>query len=127
MTENESIMQATEDEVREQGLRIARGYLEHRGYEVADDGAEGADVVAYEGDEAVLATVRVSRDAESGDAMPALDVTPEDVSAMRRACLRYAADHDDVCSARADAIAIVIVGEGKAKLRHLVGAYLWEE
>lgn len=123
MTENESsIMTATESEVREQGLSIARSYLEHRGYEVADEGAEGTDVVAYEGDEAVLATVRVSR-----DAMPALDVTPEDVSAMRRACLRYAADHDDVCSARADAIAIVIVGEGKAKLRHLVGAYLWEE
>jgi Holliday junction resolvase-like predicted endonuclease len=127
MTENESIMRATEDEVREQGLRIARGYLEHRGYEVADEEVADGVVVAYEGDEAVLATVRVSRDAESGDAMPALDVTPEDVSAMRRACLRYAADHDDVCVARADAIAIVIVGEGKAKLRHLVGAYLWEE
>jgi putative endonuclease len=127
MAENESsILTPTPDEVREEGLRIARRYLDHRGYDVADEEAERADVVAYEGDRAVLAAVRVSRDSDSGDAMPALDVDPEAIRAMRRACLEYAASHDDLDAVRADVIAIVIVGEGKAKLRHLIGAWSWE-
>lgn len=128
MAESEKdIMTATEGEARETGLCLCGNYLAHRGYEVTDEEAGGADLVAYEGDCAVLVTVNVRRDADAGEGMPPLDVTEEDARAMRRACLRYAADHDDVCSARADAIAIVIVGEGRAKLRHLVGAYLWEE
>jgi putative endonuclease len=127
MAENESsILTPTPDEVREEGLRIARRYLDHRGYNVADEEAERADVVAYEGDRAVLAAVRVSRDSDSGDAMPALDVDPEAIRAMRCACLEYAASHDDLDAVRADVIAIVIVGEGKAKLRHLIGAWSWE-
>ena len=41
--------------------------------------------------------------------------------------LFYMAEHPEVSSVRFDVIAINIVGERLAKLRHLVGAFAWDE
>jgi putative endonuclease len=59
--------------------------------------------------------------------MPELAVDGQKQMRYRRMALFYMAEHPDVSSARFDVIAINIVGERLAKLRHLVGAYAWDE
>ena len=128
MTENEkSIMTATPTEVREEGIGIARSYLEHRGYEVTEETTDTADIVAYEGNTAVLVTVAATVDRDGEGSLPSLEIEKETIQKLRRACLTYATVHDEVSSVRADLISITIVGVGKARLRHLVGAWSWEE
>lgn len=53
--------------------RLCRGYLEHRGMRVVDDGGAGDAIVARDGDEAVL--VRVTASVGGGErSLPVLDV-----------------------------------------------------
>lgn len=110
---------------------IARDYLAHRGYGVhAADGwscdCEDAPIVAMDGDETVLVTV-ISAYEEGSARMPELSVGAAEFAMMRRACLLYLADHDDVDAIRHDVVSIVVAGERKAKLRHLISAWQWAE
>ena len=41
--------------------------------------------------------------------------------------LCYLVDHPEATSIRFDAIAVNVVGERLAKLRHLVGAFSWDD
>jgi hypothetical protein len=78
----------------------------------------------YQTQQTILASVsaRVDRDSE---AVPSLELGRDDVMAMRRGCLLYLLDHEDVESIRHDAISVVITGEGRARLRYLIGAWTW--
>lgn len=120
----------TEEGIMETARRLAESYLEahdlrvERGERWTCD-CEDALIVAGDGRQTILASVlaRVDRDSE---AVPSLELGRDDVMAMRRACLLYLLDHEDVESIRHDAISVVITGEGRARLRHLIGAWTWD-
>ena len=120
-TENATM---TEEELRDTALHLCTDYLEGRGWR--DVTVDGDRIVGTDGGEAVLVTVRATMEPGS-EALPTLDLTDDDVAAMRRACLLYLADHDDVDAIRHDAVAIAITGERRARLRHLVGVWQWAE
>ena len=112
----------TEEELCDTALRLCTDYLQGRGWR--DVTVDGDRIVATDGGEAVLVTVRATMEPGS-EALPTLDLEDADVAAMRRACLLYLADHGDVDAIRHDAISIAITGERRAKLRHLVGVWQW--
>ena len=114
----------TEKELRDTALHLCTDYLEGRGWRAVT--VDGDRIVATDGGETVLVTVRATMEPGS-EALPTLDLADDDVAAMRRACLLYLADHDDVDAIRHDAVAIAITGERRAKLRHLVGVWQWAE
>ena len=120
----------TPEEVEAEGLTLARLYLVRCGYEVVDEGFGCADgnlpFVANDDGETVLVGVRTSRDLGGGDAIPALAVDGARQSELRRLALLHLAAHPTLDRIRVDVIAISIVGERCARLRHLVGAYSWE-
>ena len=106
--------------------RLCRGYLEHRGMRVVDDGGAGDAIVARDGDEAVL--VRVTASVGGGErSLPVLDVNEGDAADMRADCLRYLLSHEHADAVRHDVIAVAITGERQANLRHLVGVCRWSE
>lgn len=114
----------TEEELRDTALHLCTDYLEGRGWR--DVTVDGDRIVGTDGGEAVLVTVRATMEPGS-EALPTLDLTDDDVAAMRRACLLYLADHGEVDAIRHDAVAIAITGERRARLRHLVGVWQWAE
>ena len=122
--ETKSTEAMTERDVAEQAAQLAASYLEHQGYEVLD-ASSMAQVVARDGGDHVIVAIRGA--AGECDGMPDLDLDGEGERLLRRSCLLYAADHPEAEAVRADAIAIAIVGEGRARLRHLIGAYRWAE
>ena len=114
----------TEEELRDTALHLCTDYLEGRGWR--DVTVDGDRIVGTDGGEAVLVTVRATMEPGS-EALPTLDLTDDDVAAMRRACLLYLADHGEVDAIRHDAVAIAITGERRARLSHLVGVWQWAE
>ena len=114
----------TEKELRDTALHLCTDYLEGRGWR--DVTVDGDRIVGTDGGEVVLVTVRATMEPGS-EALPTLDLTDDDVAAMRRECLLYLADHGDVDAIRHDAVAIAITGERRARLRHLVGVWQWAE
>lgn len=121
---------ATGQDTRETARGLAISYLEahglfvERGERWACD-CECAPIVAGDGRQAILVSVLARAEADS-EAVPSLELGRDDVMAMRRACLLYLLDHEDVESIRHDAISIVITGEQSARLRHLIGAWTWD-
>jgi hypothetical protein len=132
MTEKtESAAAVTEESLVATCEGIVRDYLAHRGYEVRAAGGwscdcEDAPIVATDGDETVLIAV-ISAYEEGSARMPELNVGAAEFVIMRRACLLYLADHDDVDAIRHDVISIVVTGERQARLRHLIGAWHWAD
>lgn len=121
---------ATGQDVEGTARGLAESYLESHGLSVARGepwacDCEDAPIVAGDGHQTILVSVRVRVERDS-EAVPPLELGRDDVLAMRRACLLYALDHEDVESIRHDAISIVITGEQRARLRHLIGAWTWD-
>ena len=58
--------------------------------------------------------------------MPELAVDRRKRARYRRIALYYLSEHPEVDSVRFDVIAINIVQERMARLRHLVGAFAWD-
>ena len=121
---------AAGQDARETAGGLAVSYLEAHGLGVERGkrwtcDCDDAPIVAADGRQTILVSlrVRVERDAE---AVPSLELGRGEVAAMRRACLLYLLDHEDVESIRHDAISIVITGEQRARLRHLIGAWTWD-
>lgn len=121
---------ATGEDARETARGLAESYLEAHGLSVARGerwtcDCEDAPIVAEDGRQTILVSlyVRVEKDSE---AVPSLELGRDDVLAMRRACLLYALDHEEVESIRHDAMSIVITGDRRARLRHLIGAWTWD-
>lgn len=122
--ETRSTEAVTERDVAEQATQLAASYLEHQGYVVLD-ASSTTYVVARDGADHVIVGIR--GEAGECDGLPELDLDARDIELLRRSCLLYAAGHPEAEAVRADAIAITIVGERRARLRHLIGAYRWAE
>ena len=123
----------TEREVAAEGRCLAQGYLDRRGYAVLDTGWDGGDgdhvdIVAEDEGTAVLVEVEPSL-VLGGDAgaMPELRIDEKRQRSLRRRGLLWLAAHPERDAVRFDVIAISIVGERCARLRHLVGAWSWSE
>lgn len=122
----------TSHEIGQEGEHLAASYLEKRGYEVLERNwrcsSGEVDIIAREGDTVVLVEVKTRLTlGESSDVMPELAVDRRKQRRYRKLALLYLACHPDVTSVRFDVIALNIVGERCARLRHLIGAYSWDE
>lgn len=111
--ENQAATTMTEEELRQTALGLCTDYLQGRGWH--DVHTDGDRIVGTDGDEAVLVTVRATMEPGSEN-LPTLDLADHDVATMRRECLLYLADHDDVDAIRHDAISITITGVSAGRL-----------
>ncbi|MDD2588402.1 MAG: YraN family protein [Atopobiaceae bacterium] len=127
------VAEMTAAEVESEGEKLSRLYLKRRGYIVGDDGftcEEGSvPVVASDDSEGEVVLVDVHTHVHLGEEsyMPELAVDAEGQESYRRLAMRYLLAHPECKKARVDVISIAIVGERCARLRHLIGAYSWEE
>ena len=64
---------------------------------------------------------------DSENTMPEIAVGKRKQQRYRKIALMYLALHSEYDAVRFDVIAINIVGESLARLRHLIGAYSWED
>ena len=123
----------TPEDVMAEGWRIAASYLEGRGYELVDVRWEcpaGAAIVARKDDDSPDGTcggvvvVEVDPRLSFGsDSMPELNVDENRRRRLKTLALLYLAENLDLPCVRADVIALDIVAERTAKVRHLVNAY----
>jgi putative endonuclease len=124
--------QMTPREIGTEGERLAAEFLERRGYQVLERNwrcaAGEVDIIALDDDCHVL--VEVKTRLALGDAsedMPELAVDRRKRARYRKLALLYLASHPKVMSVRFDVIALNIVGDRTARLRHLIGAFEWTE
>jgi putative endonuclease len=125
------VMDMTAAEVEDEGQRLAGSYLERRGFTLTESDWKDSDgkrgIVAEGDDGTVIVFVHTKLDLSGDDTMPELAVTSEMQKGFRTAALQWAASNPGSTGVRVDVIAISIVGERTARLRHLIGAYEWAE
>ena len=128
------IEQYSSAEIGEEGERLAASYLERRGFEVLERNwtceAGEVDIVAKDVQDNTVVLVEVKTRLALGEdcrIMPELAVDEQKQNRYRKMALLYLATHMDCYSIRFDVIALNIVGERMAKLRHLLGAFSWDE
>ncbi|MDD6693890.1 MAG: YraN family protein [Olsenella sp.] len=118
-------------EVGLEGEAIAASYLVRRGYEVVDRNwrcvCGEADVVARDGDETVLVEVKTRVDRGGDPLAPELAVGVRKRQTYTRLALMYVSLHPEVTNVRFDVIAVTLRENRSALLRHLVGAFCWDE
>jgi putative endonuclease len=130
--ERRSVADLNAHEVGLEGERIAASYLERRRYEIIETNWKArcgeVDIVARDGEEVVLVEVK-TRVCMGGDApeIPELAVDERKQRKYRSLALYYLAEHPEEDFVRFDVIAINIIGERLAKLRHLVGAFACDD
>lgn len=123
----------TPAEVGREGEVMAAAFLLSNDFEILDTnwrcGGREADIVALDGDEVVLVEVKTRRrPAQSRrDEIPELAVDWRKQEGYRSLALLYMAFHADVRHIRFDVIAINMVVGGGSRIRHLVGAFTWDE
>lgn len=114
---------------------MAVDYLDRRGWDVLERNWRccfgEVDIIAREegDDEAVVLVEVKTRLALGGraDAMPELSVDSKKRRRYRMLALAYLVSHPEVDSIRFDVIALNVVGEEQARLRHLRGAFEWDD
>lgn len=108
------------------GERVARDYLEQRGYEVLCCNyrcrAGEADIVAQDGGETVLVEVKLRRAYVSDETFPELAVDARKQARYRGIAACYLAEHPRAGSVRFDVVAVRLVGS-QAYVQHIVGAF----
>ncbi|WP_130812128.1 YraN family protein [Olsenella sp. Marseille-P4559] len=129
----------TTKELGAQGERIAASFLADHGYRILDMNwrcpAGEIDIVATMDDpdeglrrSAILVEVKTRLAlGDEADYVPELAVDPQKKLRYRMLGLYYLVQHTELDSVRFDVVAINIVGEGQAKLRHLLGAFTWDD
>ena len=116
------------DEFDAEGAGAARGDVGAPRADALDDAGEpGEDDVAPVSREVVLVEVKTRLALGSQAEVPELAVGRRKRNRYRRLALMYLALHSEFDSVRFDVIAINIVGESLARLRHLMGAFSWED
>lgn len=119
-------------QIGEKGEEIAAKYLIKRGYKIIQTNwtcqIGEADIVAQDGDNVVLVEVKTRRILNQDDSiMPELAVNRAKQEKYRTLALMYAALHPALSSIRFDVVAINLVAPSTASLRHLIGAFSWDE
>lgn len=113
-------------ELGKRGEEAAACFLERREYEILDRNwkciAGEADIVALQDDTLCFIEVKTRKDAQKGFPSEAVDTRKR--SRYERIAARYLKDHDyaDV-RVRFDIIAILVLGEDRAFLRHHLNAF----
>ena len=110
-----------------EGERLARTYLERRGWEIIESNwtcpAGEADIIARDGDEYVFVEVKTRLDTKLGEsAKPELAVDKAKQQRYKRIAACYMAEHGEA-PFRFDVIAISIIGGRTVNVRHLVDAF----
>jgi putative endonuclease len=123
----------TPRELGRKGEEMAASYLERRGWRLLERNWRcpygEADIVAQDSDDddndtVVLVEVKTRLAlGERADAMPELAVDAHKRFRYRRLALAYLMEHPEVFSIRFDVIALNVVGDGSARLRHLFCAF----
>lgn len=122
----------TTKEVGREGEVMAAAFLLSNDFEILDTnwrcGGREADILALDGDEVVLVEVKTRRRPTGGrDEIPELAVDHRKQEGYRALALLYMAFHSEVRHIRFDVIAINLVVGGGSRIRHLVGAFVWDE
>lgn len=102
--------------------RIARAFLERKGYELLTDAAED-ELVGVDPEDGSLAFVRLLGPAPDGG-FAETPTNPRARTERERTAILYLSEHSEVADARVrfDALATVIVGEARCLIRHHVDA-----
>ena len=123
----------TAAEVGREGEFMAAGLLLSLDYDILETnwrcGGREADIVALDGDEVVLVEVKARRkgDPRYADEVPELAVDYRKCKGYRSLALLYMAFHSEVRHVRFDVVAVNLVVGAGARMRHLIGAYAWDE
>ncbi len=130
--EQSDLRQMSSRAIGNEGERLAREFLKRRGYRIVESNwrcaAGEADIVACNDENTyVLVEVKTRLTLDTDEAVPELAVGRRKCDRYRRIALFYLAKHPAVQAVRFDVIALNIVGEHTARLRHLIGAFEWEE
>lgn len=138
-TSNESMLskrllsECSRREIGAMGEQLAADYLAEHGYKIIQrnwrcKGGGEADIIAQDGDVYVMVEVKTRRMLQAdANLMPELAVTAQKQRMYRKMALLYLAFHGQVSMIRFDVIAINLVAEHNASLRHLIGAFSWDE
>ena len=119
-------------QIGEKGEEIAAKYLIKRGYKIIQTNwtcqIGEVDIVAQDGNNVVLVEVKTRRILNKDDSiMPELAVNRAKQEKYRTLALMYTALHPALTSIRFDVVAINLVAPSTASLRHLIGAFSWDE
>ncbi|MBR1829510.1 MAG: YraN family protein [Atopobiaceae bacterium] len=122
----------TQREVGLEGENLAAHRLEILGYEILDRNWRcpwgEADIIALDGGDVVLVEVKTRVDINAvHDVIPELAVNAQKRERYAKIALAYLGDHPGLFSVRFDVIAIVLVSDDHARLRHFVNAFSWED
>lgn len=129
-----SVRELTPRDVGRLGEDMAVSYLERRGWRVLERNWRStfgeADIIAQdvndEWDEQSIVLIEVKTRlalGDDGEIMPEVAVDELKRDRYRMIALSYIVQHPQIHYARFDVIAVSIVGEGNARLRHLYGAF----
>lgn len=126
-----TVRDLTPRELGMKGEEMAAAYLERKGWYILDRNWRcefgEVDIVAREDDEdetVVLVEVKTRLAlGERGEGMPELAVDSRKRRRYKMLALSYIVNHPEADAVRFDVIALNVVGEGAARLRHLTGAY----
>ncbi len=116
-------------ELGRRGEEAVARYLSHIGYEIIERNwscpVGEADIIARTESALVFVEVKTRTDINKG--FPAEAVTPEKRDRYERIALWYLKDCDELdVSVRFDVVAVMVLGEDRAMLKHYVNAFGWE-
>lgn len=108
------------------GEEAAARYLEQRGYEVLERNwtcfAGEADIIARDEEWLVFVEVKTRRNTDKGFPSDAVDARKREK--YERIALAYAAEYSGTeVPVRFDVVSIVVIGNGKAMIRHHMNAF----
>ena len=118
-------------ELGQEGEHFAAAYLAARGYEIIErhwSCCEGEVALVCKDEEGtvVLVEVKSRHDRELRD-LPEIAVDEGKQRKLARIALWYLVDHLDTSSLRFDVVAVNFKDRRNARIRHLLGAFVWEK
>lgn len=130
---DEEFVPMSAHELGREGERLAASYLSARGYTILEQNwrcSEGEVDIICEDDEGTTVLVEVkTRQTRHEDAhiLPELSVDEAKQHKLARLALWYLVKNPGAHSVRFDVIAVNVVSSSSARLRHLIGAFTWDE
>lgn len=121
----------TKSDVWREGERLAGEMLESKGLELIERNwrckAGEADIVAMEDGTVVLVEVKSRIGSPDDEVYPELAVDEEKIGRYEIMLKYFMAQHPDVHNARFDVVAVNLVSDSMAKVRHIVSAVSWDD
>lgn len=132
VVKNKPVSRYTKREVGLEGENLAACSLERDGYELLERNWRcpwgEADIIALDGSSVVLVEVKTRVDIKAArDVIPELAVNEKKRERYGKIALAYLTEHPGLYAVRFDVIAVVLVSDDHARLRHFVNAFSWED